>query len=308
MDFKAIKKRGFTAFRANMLLCIAVGLAMAALVIGSTNAFFGSGTSTSYANLMSSLSTETEEGGEATYTTTDENGEEITYTESEINSMYRQYQIMSNVVMFICGHLPVSLGMMFNILILGSGGIFATLVSLFLSNIAEVGCDRFYLVNTRRKAYLNEVFWAFQKGKYKRNMAIQLYRMAYIFAWSLLLIVPGVIKAYEYRLVPYLLAEGEERKLDETLQLSKELMMGHKKEAFLFDLSFLGWDILGAVTLGIGAALFTNPYKFASRAEFYTEIRRLADENYQGPKYQGSGTGRKGSQDPFAGYHAYQKK
>ena len=307
IDINEIKRRGRTAFRTNFLLCVFTALVIALLIEGSTNFFNGMGSSSLS---MFEESTETVEGStEAIYTYMDETtGETYSYTQTEMTQMQTRQTIAQQAAMFIGGHLEGSLGIILKMVLSGMGA-FSILFGFLVSNVLEVGCCRFFLINSKRKAYINEVFSYFKKGKYKRQMFIQMYRISYVFCWGLLFIVPGVIKAYQYRLVPYLLADGVERRMEETLQMSKELMEGHKKEAFLMDLSFLGWDIMGVLSLGLLSTFWTNPYKYASRAEFYAEIRRMNEAAFAGfDSTTGNGPAARKGNDPFASYRKFQKK
>lgn len=92
------------------------------------------------------------------------------------------------------------------------------------------------------------------------------------FLWSLT-IVGGFIKHYSYFLVPYIVAENPDISAREAITLSRKMMNGHKWECFLFELSFLGWDLLGILTMGLGSVLFVNPYKVASFCEYYAFVR-----------------------------------
>lgn len=92
----------------------------------------------------------------------------------------------------------------------------------------------------------------------------------FIWLWSLLFIVPGIIAAYRYRLAPYLMAENPNLGIREAVNMSKELMAGHKWRLFCLNLSFIGWGILSALTCGIGD-LWLNPYIYAANAAFYVD-------------------------------------
>ncbi len=96
----------------------------------------------------------------------------------------------------------------------------------------------------------------------------------FLFLWGLT-VIGGVIKSYSYHLVPYLLAENPAMKTLEAITLSRRLMKGHKWECFVLELSFLGWDLLGILTLGAANILFGAPYKMAVMAEYYAGLRRL---------------------------------
>lgn len=88
-------------------------------------------------------------------------------------------------------------------------------------------------------------------------------------------IIGGVIKYYAYFLVPYIVAENPDISAKQAIRLSQDMMKGHKWECFILELSYIGWDILGAFTLGISKVLYSNPYQVAGYCEYYAEIRRV---------------------------------
>lgn len=92
-------------------------------------------------------------------------------------------------------------------------------------------------------------------------------------------IVGGIIKVYSYFLVPYIVAENPDISARRAITLSRKMMKGHKWECFVFQLSFIGWNILSMVTFGLSSILYSNPYQIASFTEYYAELRRLAREN-----------------------------
>lgn len=98
-------------------------------------------------------------------------------------------------------------------------------------------------------------------------------KQLFTFLWCLLLIVPGIVKAYEYMMVPYLLAENPDMSREEVFAMSKRMMYGNKWNAFVLDLSFVGWLILGALTLNIVNVLYTNPYRYLTSAELYHTLK-----------------------------------
>ncbi len=91
-----------------------------------------------------------------------------------------------------------------------------------------------------------------------------------ILAWSLLLIIPGIIAAYRYAMAPYIMAQNPDIGVMDAIGQSKELMRGHKGRLFWLDLTFVGWALLSVLTFGIGF-LWLNPYMEAARAAFYLE-------------------------------------
>ena len=97
----------------------------------------------------------------------------------------------------------------------------------------------------------------------------------FTFLWTWLLIISGIIKAYSYSMTPYIVkdmvASGKQVSATDGINASKELMKGHKMALFIFDLSFLGWNILAAITCGIGY-LCVTPYYQTAKANFYRHI------------------------------------
>ena len=100
--------------------------------------------------------------------------------------------------------------------------------------------------------------------------------------WSLLLVVPGIIKSYEYRMVPYLLAEYPEMRRKDVFQKSKEMMYGQKWKAFLLDWSFFFWDYLSILTFGLAGIFFVYPYEHAVNAELYLKLKQEEYRNTYG--------------------------
>ena len=94
----------------------------------------------------------------------------------------------------------------------------------------------------------------------------------YTWLWSLLLIIPGIVKAYSYAMTPYLLRDNEELEGNAAIEESMRMMSGHKWKLFCLDFSFIGWWILACLTLGIGM-LWLIPYQQTSRAAFYEELK-----------------------------------
>ena len=94
----------------------------------------------------------------------------------------------------------------------------------------------------------------------------------YIILWSLLLIVPGIIKYYSYSMVSYILKDDPTLKNNAAIEKSMKMMEGHKMQLFLLDLSFLGWVLLSCLTLGLGFLLLI-PYLQTTRAHFYEDLK-----------------------------------
>lgn len=108
--------------------------------------------------------------------------------------------------------------------------------------------------------------------------ALWLYIMTnvFVFLWSLLLVIPGIIKSFAYSMAPYILAENPELTASEALNKSKEMMNGHKLDLFVLQLSFFWWYLLGSITFGI-AYIYVLPYVSATIANFYNSIKNKED-------------------------------
>lgn len=105
-----------------------------------------------------------------------------------------------------------------------------------------------------------------------------------VFLWSLLFIIPGIIKAFAYALTPFLLVDCPELSALQCIKLSNQMMKGHKFDLFYLYLSFIGWILLSLLTLGIGL-LWLVPYMQTSTASFYLDVKaqyqQKVEENNQ---------------------------
>ena len=147
--------------------------------------------------------------------------------------------------------------------------LFAMALKIFVLNPINVGCRRWYLRNrSEDKPKLRAIVEVFTHG-YIRIVGIMLVRDIFLFLWFLLLIVPGIIKSYEYRMIPYLLAENPDLSLSEAFDMTKKIMNGNKMDTFVLDLSFLPWVLLAALTCGILALVYVSPYIQLTNTELY---------------------------------------
>ena len=92
----------------------------------------------------------------------------------------------------------------------------------------------------------------------------------YVLLWTLLLIIPGIVAGYSYAMTPYILAENPDLTASEAISRSKEMMEGNRMDLFVLELTFIGWELLCILTLGIGN-LWLGPYKAAAKAAFMQE-------------------------------------
>ncbi len=151
---------------------------------------------------------------------------------------------------------------------------------MLIGNIMTVGGRRFFMENREHKTEMSQLFWAFKGGRYSNVVIVMLARTVKTFLWSLLFVVPGIIKSYEYLMIPYILADNPQIDRRRAFELSRGMMDGHKMEAFVLGLSFIGWIIVGGLLAGVPNIIYTNPYMMATFSEYYAALK--AEALYKG--------------------------
>lgn len=189
----------------------------------------------------------------------------------EFQNMLQDPEYVRNLIMQI----PPEIFLAFAVAAL-VGFVLGLCIAIFVSNVAQVGCNRYFIENREHKTNVGQVFYGFQGGRYISTVWIMFLKGLYIFLWSLLFWIPGIVKAYSYLMVPYIIAENSSLDKSRVFQLSRKMMRGHKWEAFVLGLSFLGWNILGVLTSGLVSIFYANPYQHATYAEFYSALKAEA--------------------------------
>ena len=159
----------------------------------------------------------------------------------------------------------------------------AVVMTLFVSalframvyNPVKVGVANFFLDGVKNTAEWKSLAVGFTP-KWFANVWALFLRDLFVVLWSLLLVIPGIVKSYEYRLVEYVMAENPGMAATEALTKSKALMRGNKWNAFVLDLSFLGWNILNACTFGILGVFYVQPYQMLTNAALYEKLKQTA--------------------------------
>lgn len=166
----------------------------------------------------------------------------------------------SEVGAFILASLPI--------IIIAS--LFAAVIYFVLGSFIGVGYAKFNLnLVDKKNAAFETLFEYF--SHWKTTTITRLLRALYVFLWSLLFIIPGIVAGFSYAMTDYILAEDPELTADEAISQSKSIMMGNKWRFFCLQFSFIGWDILATLAFGIGH-LWLTPYKQAAYAAFYREV------------------------------------
>ena len=152
-------------------------------------------------------------------------------------------------------------------------------VYFVLGSIISVGYARFNLdLADRGNPAFETLFGYF--SYWKTAAVSKLLQSVYVLLWSLLFIIPGIIAAYSYAMTEFILAENPDLTASEAIAQSKEMMYGNRWRLFCLHFSFIGWDILSSLTLGIGN-LWLRPYKQAANAAFYREISGTGYADYE---------------------------
>lgn len=140
-----------------------------------------------------------------------------------------------------------------------------------------------YFIEAREKenTKIGVIGAIYKKGNWINVGITILLKNIYNSLWYLT-IIGGFIKTYEYRMIPYILAENPKIKRKEAFKLSKEMMRGNKWKTFLLDVSFIGWSFVSILTFGLLNILYVNPYKTATMTELYVVLKKKAiEENYE---------------------------
>lgn len=283
---RELKEKGKLAFKRNYWKTVLVAILFTLVAGGMGSAggsSFGSGVSEGMSEAAEEAKSETDDvldgvddyyDGEDSYeneATAEDWAKGIVNGEIEDPAKFSQTDI---IAIAVAGVVMVVIGLIIVALVL--------VIDVFVANPLEVGIRRFFTQNLNQSASVKEITYAFDSN-YKNIAKTMFYRDLYTFLWSLLFIVPGIVKAYEYRMIPYLLAENPEMSKEEAFAASKQMMDGQKWRTFVLDLSFFGWILLSGLTCGILSIFYVNPYVFSTEAALYERLRygnvQRSDEN-----------------------------
>lgn len=155
-----------------------------------------------------------------------------------------------------------------------AGVLLAFLYQILVENILLIGERRFFLeARNYHQTRISKIFFLFKLRYLKNPVWVMLCRSFFQALWNLT-IIGGIIKHYEYSMIPYILADNPAVSRKDAFQLSRQLMQGNKWKMFLLHLSFWGWHFLSVFTLGLLDFFFVNPYMAGTDAELYMELRR----------------------------------
>ena len=157
--------------------------------------------------------------------------------------------------------------------------LFASLIALgiqiFFSNVLAVGTDGWFMCFARGESpSVGTMFGSFKF--YGRALSATLLVNIYTFLWSLLFVIPGIVKGYAYSMTNYILCNNPNLSASQAIYLSQRLTDGHKGDLFILDLSFFGWNLLNAFTFGLLGIFYLNPYYQTARAGAYLSLKQMA--------------------------------
>ena len=278
-DRKELKQRGMAAFKANYWRTVLVCFLLSFFVLGGSASVGGARRSLNITHVYNTPSVQSSQSGEITVNGTSygsvadalEALDDLDFDDLEPDELFsgssQAFDSDSETGAAILAVVGAVIVLVVAIVLL-----FSSVLKIFVLNPLEAGCQNFLLRNATGESDLGDIGFGFTPD-YWRNVKTLFLRDLFRFLWGLLLIVPGIIKRYSYRMAPYILADRPELSGTEVLTLSRQMMNGHKWKTFVLDLSFLGWNILSALTFGLLGVFYVNPYRQCTNAELYRELK-----------------------------------
>lgn len=273
---KQVKTRGKKAFKRNYWKSVLIALILSFIIGGSAGSNGASGTFGQLTNSIPGHQVEVEdtsEGDDGVLIGEADDTEDANEAEDAAASDTTEINIDSKDMP--AGAI-ISIMAIVTIIVLAIVA-FALALDAFIFNPLELGCQRYFFKNLDEDAKFSNVVFAFDHS-YKNIAKTMFLRDLYIVLWSLLFVIPGIIKSYEYRMIPYILADNPEMPTEEVFAESKRLMSGNKWKAFVLDFSFIGWQLLSVLTCGILSIFYVDPYQYSTNAALYEALKYGTEE------------------------------
>lgn len=145
-------------------------------------------------------------------------------------------------------------------------------LQVFVMGPLSLGAYRYFRQNDldEGRQDISELLWAFRSPHYRNMVKILFFMTLKLIAWSLLFIIPGIVKSYEYSMIPYILVRNPEMPSGEVFALTRELTLGRKGALFVLDLSFIGWFLVGSIPFGLGVP-FVRAYETQTKAGIFND-------------------------------------
>lgn len=140
-------------------------------------------------------------------------------------------------------------------------------------------CMAFIGLTRGRKMQIGDMFCCMDR--FGRSLWLDIITGFFTFLWSMLFVIPGIIRGYAYSQARYIVADNPNMTARQALKESIRIMRGHKWEYFVLELSFIGWNLLTLLTFGL-SAIYSSPYKAAAKANFYLNVKAMAGNAVEG--------------------------
>ncbi len=177
------------------------------------------------------------------------------------------------IVVAILGCVSILSGIMVGIIVRNeyTGNTMTSIIGIIINSLLMLGFNSFYLKLSRGEQVTYKELFS-KTNMFSVALLSIILMSIFVTLWSLLLVIPGIIAAISYSQVPYILLDNPNMSAMDAIKMSKNMMQGHKADYFVLMLSFIGWSILAALTLGIGY-LWLIPYTQVTMANFYDSIK-----------------------------------
>ena len=264
---KSVKQKGKKAFVGNFWKCVLVAIILSIVIgAGGFGAGGGSSISQTMTNIIASSNNSNNDDRNVDTNVDNTDDDDASHKVTFDIDLANPRSIDQEDINIFIGFLVV--GAVVYVVIMA----FAMAFRYFLMVPFEYGCRKFFRKNLDEPAKLTNIVYVFD-SHYKNIVKTAFLTDLFIWLWSLLFIVPGIIKAYSYRMVPYIMSENPEMNFRDAQAESARLMKGNKWKSFVLDLSFIGWDILTIMTWGLLEIFFVGPYKASTDAALYESIK-----------------------------------
>ncbi|MCH5261777.1 MAG: DUF975 family protein [Lachnospiraceae bacterium] len=270
---KELKQRAKDALARNYWKIVLVVL-LSIMIYGSISSSASTGSSQSSVVITRNADAQVEyaDGVEPITEIVPQTGEGI--VNGVMETLADSMQEMSDVQIIVYG---VTIAVVILLVVLAVWAVVYACIAL-LENPFSVGVCRFMVKSVEDKAEVKEVAYGFDHS-YKNIVKTMFQMDLRVFGWACLFIIPGIYKKYQYRMVPYILAKQPDMPYKEALRLSSDMMHGEKWRAFILDLSFIPWHLLGIITCGVVELFYVGPYKYLTQAALYCRLsERQADD------------------------------
>ena len=180
-------------------------------------------------------------------------------------------QIKTEAKAALSGNWGIAIGIWVVYLVLGSAIAFTFIGPIILSGVFAFGFMAAYLTLVRTKSTSFETLFS-GFSNFGTTCVVGILQTIFLTLWTLLFIIPGIVKIYSYSMTYYVLHDNPNLSASEAITESRRMMNGYKGKLFCLDLSFIGWFLLSALTLGL-LGFYVLPYYNAARARFYEALK-----------------------------------